>query len=279
MKRFTLLSSMVLCLLFAGCASPWVKKPQANVVKKIAIVSVFMNRDIQGDRGSKTKGGGLSFLKGVVGAATGTEEVDDGQSDMRIRHVRYAAKKYARALHKLPGWKVVMPIHKVAKHPGYRKLASPGGSEAISRVLNVAGKFAHKKMVTLPKMQAVDLSNGGSRHQMMKLKDLCDELNVDAVALVQVHLFLDESVWTFSTPHRSVRPRANPRIDLVTKRGEFAVRTAHINDAEDFEAEGSVWVRNGQLKFDNKAENRFREAVDKSINHVFTRLRKELKES
>jgi len=279
MKKFMVLSLMVFALMFAGCASPWVKKPQVNVVKRIAVVSAFMNRDIRGDRGSKAKGGGLSFLKGVVGAAIGTEDVDDGHGDMRIRQVRYLAKKYARALNKLPGWKVVMPINKVAKHPGYRKLASAGVGETMGKILDVAGKFAQKKLVTLPKMQAIDLSNGGSRFQMMKLKDLCDELNVDAVALIQVHLYLDESAWTFSTGHRSVRPHAKTRIDIITKRGEFAVRTAHINDAEDFEAEGSVWIKNGALDFTNKAENRFREAVDKSILHVFKRLREELKES
>jgi len=281
MRKVLLRVLFVTCLGFTGCASKWVKHPEVDGVKKVAIVSVFSGVEIKGDRGSKSSGNDAAALSNVLGK-------QNAETDWRIRLVTFTAKAYTDAF-KAAGWQV-MPIEAVAKSPAYQKAATPPstGNETLNAVVGFLGKVAMRNYVTPPGTQAIDLTadkeransgsfsfNGGSS-TVLKLKDLAHSLGVDAVAVIEVRSSFDESAWTWGTGHRSVRPEAATRLDIINKDGEYAVTTPSMKEMQKFEANESVYIQNGRMNLDNKSENLFRQAITKSVSANMTRIRTEM---
>ena len=84
----------LLSVFFAGCAGKWVRHPEADAVKKVAIVSLFSSREIKGDRGSKAAGSQQGALAKIGGH-------EDPEDDWRIRLVAYTGDAYADSFQKL----------------------------------------------------------------------------------------------------------------------------------------------------------------------------------
>ncbi len=270
-------SALVIVLMLAGCAGKWVQHPEVDKVKKVAIVSVFSGNEIKGDRGSKSTGNDNAALNKIIGR-------EDPTTDWRIRLVTFTAKSYADAF-KAAGWSV-MPIEAVAKHPAYKKAATPPsmGNETLNSIVGFLGKVVQRNYVTLPGTQAIDLTAGdnrgsytGGNSTILKLKDLAESLKVDAVAVIEVKSSFDESMWTWGTGHRSVRPEAATRLDIINKDGDYALRTPAMAEMQKYEANSSVYIKDGKMDLSNKTENLFREAITKSVNGNMTRIRTELR--
>ena len=63
---------------------------------------------------------------------------------------------------------------------------------------------------------------------------------------------------------------------MVNNKGEFAIRTPTIAKSEKYQADSSVYINKGKMKLDNETENRFREAIDKSVAANMARIKQEL---
>ncbi len=282
MRDLMLKLLFVVCLSLTGCASKWAQRPEVDGVKKIAVVSVFTGVEIKGDRGSKSTGNEAAAINNMLGKQS-------PESDWRIRLVTFTAKAYSDAF-TAAGWQVT-PIEAVAKNSAYQKAATPPstGNDTLNAVVGFLGKIAQRNYVTIPGTQAIDLTADKDRESkgtfsltsgnktILKLKDLAQSLGVDAVAVIEVRSSFDESGWTWGTGHRSVRPEAASRLDIINKDGDYAVRTPAMKEMQKFEANESIYIKDGKMDLSNKSENLFRQAIEKSVTANMTRIRTEMK--
>lgn len=293
MKRFTSLWLTGTALILAGCASILVR-PGINTVKSVAVVSVYMNREIYNAASPKAAGGAMDLVKSLVKAGLKKTGIDqklnlEREEQMIISH---ALKEYNAALASVGRWQV-KPVEDLVNKPAYRQLIE--GNQTKSFFDAVANDMVNGGWVTptdFPFFSTDDVA--GTRHTKTYgnvkdpkadarkvLADLARALDVDAVAVVQV-----DAAYRFGKLGRlslgsttMAKPTVSSRVVMVTKDGDLAVNTDEINPGAGKRSEGpSVGlVENGRvnLRDDNdKRVNAFNEAISKSAEDMRKTLEK-----
>jgi hypothetical protein len=247
--------------LFASCASI-VRHPEVDGVKKIAIVSLYSNQEINKVGGGASNGGGLAFLSK---AANGKDN-DDSDSNNRTRMAKYALERYTAALSKVPGWVVVSTGTVVASNT-YKKLGeAQTENRTLASVVSVVTRFKKAKYSTPPKMWAIDLSKHDADREA-KLVELSKSLGVDAVAVIDLDLAYQAGMMSIGgtgAAHASVASSTK----VLNKDGKFAVKFPESQTGKRFDSDTSMAMLGGQIHFIGDTEKAFKEAIDKNADYT-----------
>jgi hypothetical protein len=271
--RLALLSLTSLVFL-SGCAAKWVKRPEADGVKRLAIASTYMDVDITSDYGKAASGGGLQVIQNLVG----NKDADVKKGDQpRVEIAAAAAKIFSEALGKLPGWKTI-PLEDVVGSKDYRAMfqgSSQTSNRTLAAIVDIGQKIAARNYVTPPKMYMIPMDATEDGKRLQKLAELCKVLKVDAVAVIHVSLGYNDG-WISIGSNTKASPMAAAELRIVTKKGQVAVITPAITKDSFKEVEGEVWVTGRELRLDEKAIGLYQEALKMVATEITAKLREEL---
>lgn len=276
-------------LLVSGCSSILIR-PAADNVKTVALVSVYMNRDfydVQNPRSSVS----LRSLKSLGSALiNGTEipaKIDDPQNNEFDALIAYAIKAYNDRLEN-SGNLQWLPVTGVLSSDAYRKFAdssagrSGGRLQKVAATLDDAEWYTAKDMVRIP-VESVSgggkfVSLNGEPDTRLALAQLCKDLNVDAVAILEFDMAFKKTVFNldFFGGIPAV-PSVSSALVLVNKDGEVAANSGPIVKGQGRRFDGKTvgMLHQDRVQLSEKSINSYRLAIDKSADDLQKRLIKE----
>lgn len=242
--------------LLAACGGI-IKRPAIDGVKKVAIVSLYMNREFYNVNSPKAEASSpnlMSMLKGVAKAVV--QEGTDTEQAQRAEIIGQALDAYERQLGQIGRWTVV-PASQWLSGRAYKNFMKAERTGSLAE--SVGGAFATEALShwTLPAgMQYIPISSvaeSGTHYYYGQAKDsketyrqrlaaLCQALNVDGVALVEVdagYRFNKLAKVTFGSTTRAV-PSVTAALVVVNKKGEVAVNTGFIKPTFSDRYEGDT---------------------------------------
>lgn len=281
MKRTILLVSL-LGLLISGCSSI-VKKPDFYSVKKLAIVSVYANHkiyDVDGKMGQS--GVDLRALKALVG------KEDPIEADEIMQITTAGLDLYINELKKMNQWVIADP-KTVLNHPAYKALQQSNFFNAISGVTPAL----NMKLIAFNEVAdstSKQWKNGKEVHEEARksLAQLCKELNVNGVAIVELDLgfktvFLSgmKGSGLFAGVKAPAKPSASSAMIIITKDGKIAAQTKGIQKGGGarFEGDKVTMLHQGRVTLASKDGAPVREytkVVRMTAEDLRTKIEKEL---
>lgn len=284
-----LLSLFMVAFVMVGCASPMVKKPAANGVKKIALVSVYSNIEVYDVKTGNKKGAALAMLKQVV---KGSNDI----SDEHVQIATHALKSFSEHLD-TSQWKIVKPAT-IIKSPAYKSFRKEMKQDGWLSRLATASVATPPGMVYIPfesvagEKNKVQLGQDPTQKAKDRLAKLAKELNVDAVAVAYVDLAYKRGMFSFSGTGllSSIRGSATPSVSsavvAVNRKGEIAIQTPHLvkGGGTRTEAEDKVpLISDGGATFSGEKGQEaiagFAKTMDKSVETLRKQMNKELGKS
>lgn len=258
MKRICSGLLMVSVLLFLmSCAAKITQKPGVEIVKKIAIISIYSNSVPY-----KLGGGiGLAALMSIV-SKKGDQEKGFGGT----RLVKYALDMYSTDLNKVRGW-VIVPPDEILKAPAYKAFCET----VKERRGSLLGGLSKLAAVTPPGMIVYDLSRGASKLKIEEMKNLCNALGVDAVMAIELDIAYEKKGILSGVASVSAS------INAINSNGEWALKSipARENKARFVSNRKTAMVA-GEIIFSNKVEMMFEDAIQKNVMHHVQKIREEL---
>lgn len=231
MKHFAALCS--LAFLLCSCAGVHVQKPEAENVKKIAILSVSANEDIKKLEEEEDEGSLKDALVGVATSAAQDNVKELGKG--RERLITHGADALAQTLSSFNGWTVI-PFEAVTGNADVQKFFNPTGAEStlnkIARLVPVSGwrYMAPPGMHVLPYEAVVSGETAlfGAKTDDQEVREevgkLCESLGVDAIAVAEYYFFYDEGGLL---PTARATPVAMVDVVLIDKKGNKLLYTDH----------------------------------------------------
>ena len=281
-----------------GCASI-VKRPAVDQVRRVALVSVYMNREFYNTK-SPLSGEGQASVASLLEAAgqVAFEKLLDRQSKVdpvdlydpeRARIVSYAVHHYRDQLDQLADWHV-LPIEKVVRAGYYRRLVRPDAGTGIAARL-VSAYLNHRESVlwvTPPgyhriPIESVIADGRVSEDGARALSELARELDVDAVAILELDMayrFNRFSKITFFGTTLAV-PSVSHSLVVVNRRGEVAVNTGPVErgGGERYEGDTVGMVKGDALVLkhkNDKAVHSYNLAIGESAEGLRKQLERAL---
>ena len=281
MKLSLSLSWVALCVLLSSCASPWIRRPEIDQIKKLAIVSIVANQRIK-----RTDGRGGAF------SASNSND----WADTRVQLIHYASEIFTKALRAATGWKII-PASEIVRNDRYRgivAIAVDPETEKAEAVM-VFAKEPAKDFVTLPGMEPLFLTQDSDfkpnpsrkkdksvtdemmaeqdqQEQQEKLRQLAHALEVDAVALIQLQFSYRR------IPSQKggfiAKPMLTSELNILTKEGKLALQTDRLNRTKRFLSDAEVPVISGEMILE-KAATPYKRLIDQNVNFIVERIKKE----
>jgi hypothetical protein len=273
-----------------------VYRPAADNVRKVAIVSIYMNNqpyNIKNPRGDEGKEilGSLLQATGKVAMSKMTDkekELLDQYNPERTTIISYALSSYVKELSSVNGWQLV-PVDQVVQNDFYKKLTLQPVTPSKTRQFlgKVAEEFDQVRWTTPPGFlllnrdnivnpdKAQELDPG----QRKKLMDLCAALKVDAVAIIELDLGYRYNkigkLTIFGTT--MAVPSVSSSLLVVTRNGEVAVNNGPIQKGGGDRYDGDTvgLIKDGFVIFRHK-ENKVVESYNLAIANGAAGMRKEL---
>lgn len=258
MKRICsgLLMGTVLLFLMS-CAAKITQKPGVEIVKKMAIISIYSNSVPY-----KLGGGiGLAALTSLV-----SKKGDEDKGFGGTRLIKYALDMYSTDLNKVRGW-VIVPPDEILNAPAYKAFC-----ETIKeRRGSLLGGLSKLAAVTPPGMTVYDLSGGVSKLKIEEIKNLCNELGVDAVIAIELDIAYEKKGLLSGIASVSAS------INAINSKGEWVLKTRRARDnTPRFVSNRKTAMIAGEIIFSNKVEMMFEDAIQKNVMHHVQKIREEL---
>jgi len=256
--------------ILSGCANI-VRKPEVDVVKKVAIISVYTNSTINKVGGGGKNGGGAHLLSKLAG------KEDGSTPSARTRIAQYALDTYTKELGRVAGWQIVSADTVVASS-AYKDMGKLPGEAGQNRALaSVAGALTtlqQATFVTPPKMWAIQMKDGETKHADSMTK-LCKSLGVDAVAVVQLDLGYESSFALGGTG--TAKASVASSMKMFTREGKYAVAFPEIQPGQGsrYESDDTAMMLGGNISIDNN-EKIFQQAINKAAYATRETIVKEL---
>lgn len=292
---------VLLVFFLAGCGSILVR-PAVDDVKKVAIVSVYMNKDFYNIKSPRSQEGTNAFNKllgGVVKKGMGElgEKLSEDMEQDQI--VTYGLKMYADQLKDVGGWQIVA-LNEVVNNEAYQKLIESNVKGSLPKALvSVLQEERKNYWVTPDKMHYIPISSvvkTGKTYYYGDAKDpqaetrkalgqLCQDLRVDGIALVELDMGyrfgkIGKLTWSSGLGGAtSAIPSVSSALVVINKNGEVAVNTGLIarGGGERYEGDSAPMVKNDKvvLKNDsNRIVEVFNQAIEKSAIGLKEKLAK-----
>ncbi|MDH5231044.1 MAG: hypothetical protein OEY38_13350 [Gammaproteobacteria bacterium] len=286
MKKLTV---VLLALIISACASPIVKRPAADTVKKIAFISVYSNSSIYNVK-NPDQVDTLAILKKAV---KGNDNIQDGNVQLST----FALKHYSENL-STAQWQVV-PAPEVISHPAYKTFTQELKGEGAMGFLNkmagtkwaVPPEMAHFPFEVVAKTNQKTYTNVNGKMVDAKtvsrerLAKLSQELGVDAVGIIHVDLAFEKGMLDVELPLKRAKamPKVSSEMVVINSKGEIAMQTGRIvrGKGKRFEAsEKAPMIQGGRVEFAGKDGQEtikaFSEAIEKSAHGLKSEIEKEL---
>lgn len=294
----------LLCILLiftlSSCSSPWIKKPQVQSVKKVAIISIYANADLHDVKSPKKPATKLSVLKAMLGK----EKDKSLETNEFVQIVTYGLQIYGQELDKIGNWSVIPPQN-VLKSQKYKTIMSQKGEGSVmGGFLEAIQKAVEAQWVTPPGMPYIPAScvtHGrgmkvvvkGSKDPVLaareKMAEICKELDVDAVALIGLDLAYKKG-WLSGMRGTGllgeIRGKATPavasEIIVVTKDAEIAVESPLVEkQAKYYKSYSAPMMLEGRpdikdskgksVEAYNQAVKNSAQALNEKINQEFSK--------
>jgi hypothetical protein len=298
MKAKTLALALAALLLFGGCATV-LKKPDVLTVKRIAIASLYANYEIYDVKSAKSQKEGLNLLKAVV--TTQVRKHEQVETDARLQITTYGLKVFFENLDALEQWDLVPPAEVIESAEYKDFFTTDHGSKLKNLIGSVGKKLAMTEWVVPPGMERIPFEsvaktgsrkvvNGKEVHEEARAKvaQLCQALNVDAVAIVQIDLAYKKGMLSgmsgtglFSGVLGRATPNVSAAMVMINKDGKIVAQTSPIarGGGTRFESDGAApMLKKGVVYLKDKkgkAVHAYDEAVEKSAVALKEKITKE----
>jgi len=281
---------VAMLIVMTGCASPLVKRPAANDVKKIAFISVYSNASIYDIKNAK-KTDTLNILGKVING-------NDNINDENVQLSTFALKHYSEHL-STKQWEVVNPSE-ILKHQAYKNFVSDAKGDGVLGFLNKlesASWAVPPGMVYFPYEAVVNKPGPYQLGRLPKQKSrellaqLSKQLGVDGVGIVYVDLaykkpFMSMSGGILGMGRGSAIPQISSEMVVVNSKGEIALQTSPVikGGGERFKSEDKApMLINGRVVLTGEegqeAIGAFSEAIKKNAKAMKVKINKELTKS
>ncbi len=284
MKR-SLLASLLALSLGVGC-SHVLYRPEADSVKTVAVVSLYMNREIY-DVEHPTAADAKT-LGGLIKAAA-TTAVRDRFGDPEAKAVQpivtYGVKAFSEQLSSVGRWQFIPPTDVVA-HAGYKAFYEGGVKGNLGKLLGLMNEAAMAEyvapegMIVIPVSRVVDQGSVGfygdardpKEEMRQQLAKLAQDLGVDAVAVVQLDVAYKRG-WFIVNGMRRAAGNVAAAAVIITKEGKIALQTDFGGRGGGKRFEGDtlrmVSDEDGKVGFENpEVVESFNSAVSQAAKHL-----------
>jgi hypothetical protein len=278
MRIKTGLFAFISILILSGCGSI-VKKPEINHVKSIALISVYANDTVPEKKNRGKVSGWSDEIK---------QDVSSG-----------FYKIYAKSLQGL-GWKVI-PMRNVVASKTYQanfRMATNTDSETANKVGGFLNKLAqmsesynyftpkglHVMEINRSELHTTKYVNGKAVDVRHQLADLAKELNVDAVAVVQIDYCYEGGTFSIMGTGKGYMTAAST-IHAVDRKGNLIIdmgdlgRCVDTNNRAESDTGYAMVGGNLVISFakDDTVKKMFMEATEKNAAHTAAQIRKAMK--
>jgi hypothetical protein len=248
-----------------------VKKPEVDIVKKVAVVSVYSNTGVKNLKGDSetSKIAGMANMFGMTGnnSKAGESEAAKLLDFGGTRLVEHAIGEIEKELTRVKGWKVV-PASEFVDNPAYQKFAT-AMDDQIREEQGVMRKISGPAFVTVPRMAAMPYGLKDADRNA-KLKQLAADLGVDAVAVLKLNIAYTPS--TAIGNHGTAAAAISSNLDIVNRNGETAV----LGSLGEIRSSDTVAMIGGSIIFNEKTEGIFKQAITKTASIYSDRINKDL---
>jgi hypothetical protein len=268
----------LLCVFSLAGYSGILNKPAARDLKTVALISVSMNRDFYDVRSPQTRINLNLFGK-----------KDDQKNDTRVTTyenlINYSIAAYTSRLDGVGNvqWLPVADILATSAYQKFRDSLSDNSSS--SGLLQAAADLKKQEWVSAPNMARVAadtvtqtgafISIAGAKDPRLALASLCAELNVDAVAILELDMayrkLIDGADIISGIP---AVPSVSRALVLIDKNGVVAVNSGCITKGQGtrFEGKSVTMLQQNQVRLDEKSIASYQQALDKSADDLKKRL-------
>jgi hypothetical protein len=247
-------------LFFMSCAAKITQQPGVEIVKKIAIISVYSNSTPYNLEG---KGGALAAISSVASKKEGKE----GFGGTRL--AEYALEMYTTDMKKISGWEIVPP-EEVVNAPAYVAFCDT----IKARRGSIIGAISKVALVTPPGMIIYDLSGAVPKKRIEEATSLCNDLGVDAVATIEIDIAYEKKGLL------SAIASVAASINAINSNGEWALRSPEaqsVGTKSRFVSDSKTAMVAGEIIFSEKVEMMFEDAIQQNVMHHVQKIREELR--
>jgi hypothetical protein len=245
-----------------ACQTSMVKRPEADIVKEIAIVSVYSNpkvKNLGGDGNSVTEeaAGWASWL-GVSGnnAKKEPNAVDKMLDFGGTRFVEHGYKELKQALNGVKGWKVVDKSEYINKKPmqEFVHMVHNRNRDRMGALKGITGNM-YTTVAGLAEYPFDQKDKDGQQ-----FAKLAKDLGVDSVAILQLDVAYDPSTAIGGTG--TATASVGTALHLYNRKGKEAVRSGIVR----FDSEETTAMINGSILFSDPVERMFKDSITKSAH-------------
>lgn len=215
-KLVKMAASLALVGLLSACGGTVIlKDPEGASVKKVALIGVYAQRGV-----SKLDGGGsLAGLTAIASLVKSADQKDEDFGGSALSN--HAIEAFETEFSKVHGWNVLSSSN-VFSSDAYKSFVEKSDSlyfNDIEKKMLKVGYVTGDDMVILP---------GGGRDQRSKvaLASLAKELNVDAVAVVQMDMKYDLSTGIGGMG--TAAAKVGLAMVMVDQKGDWVIKTAPV---------------------------------------------------
>ncbi|OGS19799.1 MAG: hypothetical protein A2252_02710 [Elusimicrobia bacterium RIFOXYA2_FULL_39_19] len=292
-KVYLVLSALIAGLLLAGCASILIK-PAIFDVKKVALVSVYMNRDfydVKAPRANEANQALKTLGRAVTKETKVLAALDNAFGKEYQQIVSYGVKQYTDQLDGVGDWQWI-PVTTVLNNKMYKTFydnatnGKPSGSLVkIAQKLKSADWYVAPNMIHIPVDTVAGNPNQHTyyagdakdpKEDMRKeLAQLCKALGVDAVAMLEFDMAYKKPAINLTLLGADPAiPNMSVSLVMVTKNGDLAVNTGPVVKGQGTRYEGDkVGMLNKEyVDLNAKAVNAYCQAIDNSAADMKKRI-------
>ncbi|MFC2091519.1 hypothetical protein ACFLTD_01965 [Elusimicrobiota bacterium] len=279
-KRWNVLI-LTLLLMASGCAKLLIP-PHIQTVKKMAVLSIYMNKNFYNIKAPKANEG-MNFLKSLAKDKLGIKDKNMAEHQLIIT---YALKEYTEKLNSIDNWVVLSPLDLMGNSK-YQAFLKSDGKGFMHGLLDTIRKAEENKWAVPDKMRYIPISSvvkAGNVHTYGNVKDplaemrknlgeLCKELKVDAVAIIELDMAYKTGMQFgggILGSGTKIKPNISSAMVVITKDGEVAVKSPLIakGGGTRYKAKGAfLKIEEGTVTLrqkDGKGVQAFNAAVEQS---------------
>lgn len=263
-KQFMVLAVAASLSACAGGSMVRVAKPEIDGVKKLAVVSVYSNSELYNVGG----GGQLTALASMIAKKSGNK----GLALSGTKLVDHALEAFTAELGKVKGWAVIPP-QAMMESPEYKAFAENFTASQPKAAGAITGFVfsAPQGMIT-----ANMVNSRTSQQYLQQFGKLCGDLNVDAVAVIQ----LDMAYAPYAAVMGSGTAKASVAADVkvINRDGKFVATTPDIMKGKGMRlmSDKKAGLVADELVYSGTVEEMFLDAISKNAAYYGAEINKTL---
>lgn len=277
-KRIAYATAAVAMFGVFGCASI-VKHPEVDKVKKVALISVTVNRvykDLDAKSGGATSG--LAMM-GAIGGKKSDEEAkaNPKDEDNRVQMANYIRDKYAQELGKIREWQFVS-ADAITKSTEYAALTKVnGGDSGAGRALaSLANNIIGLNWATPRGMAPLQFyENNMKEEKRAALRAMCKKYGVDGLIVVDANIAFKGGFLSVGG-NGLANVYISTSTQMINSDGNVAVMFPNAENGERYEGNKQVAMVLHSVPPTSELETALHSAIDASAANTVAKIREGL---